>query len=81
MSPENPFAVLRLLIMSFTEIPSAVKLFAVSRAPFTSKPLVLWMPAVTLVMLAQPRPKTLSGSCPKSRAVLRFDSVAVSVST
>jgi hypothetical protein len=35
MSPEKPLAVLRLPIMSLTEMPSAVKLLAVPRAPLT----------------------------------------------
>lgn len=81
ISPENPLAVFREEIISLTEMPSAVKLLAVSRAPFTSKPEALCTPAVTLVMLAQPRPMVERGSWPKSRAVLRFESVAVSVST
>jgi hypothetical protein len=53
----NPLGIWRLLMMSLTEMPSLVKLLAVSRPPFTT----IWpsadcTAAVTLVMFDHPRP-------------------------
>ncbi len=53
----NPLGIWRLLMMSLTEMPSAVKLLAESRAPFTTIwPSADWTAAVTLVTFDQPRP-------------------------
>src|SRR5437867_460242 len=81
ISPEKPLGVWRLLTISLTEMPSEVKLLAVSRAPLTSNPLTEDTPATTPAMLLQPRPNTLSGNCVKSRAGLTLESEAVSVSS